>query len=225
MLFVREFLRRRGKLLTLIVGFLFSTVGALWALLVTDRIDGQIQRLGERRSEIGRQIGALNRLASEYFIANQQGDLIFILKVQPDARPDLAADIYSANLNDRSVPVVNMISELGVEEQVDAAGARAAYERLNADAAADPASAEKFWKVKDFEKGVIMTGQKRVFELVEDNDRLDRELRSKQSTQSLNHILAVLTAIIGSAVLVAANVITEAGPPDAVAADPVMPAG
>lgn len=89
----RAFLRRRGKLLTLIVGFLFSTVGALWALLVTDRLDGQIQKLGEEKAVIARQITALNRFASEYFIANQQGDLIYMLKVQPDANQDLAARI------------------------------------------------------------------------------------------------------------------------------------
>lgn len=41
------------------------------------------------------------------------------------------------------------------------------------------------------------------------NNELDRSLLAKQAAQSRNHILAVLTAILGSAVLLAANVIVE----------------
>lgn len=48
------------------------------------------------------QITTLNRIASEYFIANQQGDLIFILALQPGANRDLAADIYQGNMLDRN---------------------------------------------------------------------------------------------------------------------------
>ena len=210
---MRAFLRRRGKLLTLIVGFLFSTVGALWALLVTDRLDGQIQKLGEEKAVIARQITALNRFASEYFIANQQGDLIYMLKVQPDANQDLAARIYLGNLSDRRTPVNNMIAELGFEQQIDAAGPYATYKTLFDELLANPNDEPKYWGVKTFEKQTITKGQDRALELVEASAGIDRDLRAKQSTQSINHVLAVLTAIVGSAVLVAANVISETDQP------------
>lgn len=209
---MRAFLRRRGKLLTLIVGFLFSTVGALWALLVTDRLDGQIEKLGEQKSTIARQVTALNRFASEYFIANQQGDLIYMLKVQPDVNQDLAGRIYLGNLSDRRTPVNNMIAELGLEQQLDPAATYGEYKKISAELLADPNDEAKYWEVKTFEKKTIMQGQQRALELVDASNDIDRDLRSKQATQSLNHILAVLTAIIGSAVLVAANVITETDP-------------
>ena len=209
---MRAFLLRRGKLVTLIVGFLFSTVGALWALLVTDRLDGQIQRLGDEKAAISRDVNALNRYASEYFIANQQGDLIYMLKVQPDGNRDVASRIYLGNLSDRRTPVTNMINELGLEQQLDAGTTYAAYKKAFEELIDDPDNEEKYWGVKLFEKKLIQQGQNRALELVDANNELDRQLRSKQSTQSINHIMAVLTAIIGSAVLVAANVISETDP-------------
>lgn len=218
---MRAFLRRRGKLVTLIIGFLFSTVGALWALLVTDRLDGQIQKLGEQKSVVARQVGALNRFASEYFIANQQGDLIYMLKVQPDVNRDLAARIYLGNLSDRRTPVSNMIAELGLEQQLDPDTTYSAYKKIFEELLADPNDEAKYWEVKTFEKKTITLGQERALELVETNNDIDRDLRSKQATQSLNHVLAVLTAIIGSAVLVAANVITEPDPAQAVGTEAV----
>lgn len=209
---MRAFLLRRGKLVTLIVGFLFSTVGALWALLVTDRIDGQIQALGDEKATISSQVTALNRSASEYFIANQQGDLIYILKLQSNANRDLASLIYRGNLKDRQTPVTNMIAELGKEQQLDPDATYRTYTKINQDASDDPNDPDKYAAVKLFEKKLITQGQQRALELVDVSNDLDRQLRSKQSAQSLNHIMAVLTAIIGSAVLVAANVITETDP-------------
>ena len=208
-LVVREFFSRRGKLIALVVGFLFSTVGALWALLVTDRLDIQIQKINEQKSATAGQITALNRFASEYFIPNQQGDLIYMLNVQPDVNQDLATRIYLGNLSDRRTPVRNMIAELGLENQLDADATYAAYRKLSDDLNDDPNNEQKYWGVKLFEKKLITQGQDRALKLVDVNNGLDRDLRAKQSTQSLNHIMAVLTAIMGSAVLVAANVIAE----------------
>ncbi len=194
--------------MALFVGFLFSTVGALWGLVVTDRLDAQIQDLGEQKSVNASQITTLNRIASEYFIANQQGDLIFILALQPGANRDLAADIYQGNMLDRATPVRNMIGELALEQQLDFRQTYDAYTKLNDEARAH-LTFSNFMQVKKFESDVIMKGQNRVPELVKVNNELDRSLLAKQAAQSRNHILAVLTAILGSAVLLAANVIVE----------------
>lgn len=205
---MRAFLRRRGKLLALFVGFLFSTVGALWALLVTDRLDARIQRLGEQKSVNASQITTLNRIASEYFIANQQGDLIFLLALQPGANRGLASDVYQGNMLDRATPVRNMIAELALEHQLDYRQTYDAYTRLNDQARSD-LTFSNFMNVKKFESDVIMQGQNRVPDLVKANNDVDRSLLATQAAQSRNHVLAVLTAIIGSAVLLAANVVVE----------------
>lgn len=222
---MHAFLRRRGKLLTLVVGFLFSAVGALWALLVTDRLDGQIQQLGAQKAEIAGQIALLNGYASDWFMLNQQGDLIFMLKLGPDVDRELAADIYKANISDRGVPVREMISELGREQQLDPDKVNAEYRALSQGFQASPGDLEKWVDLKIFEKKTIVQGQGRALALAKESVGIDTDLRSKQRTQSLNHVMAVLTAIIGSAVLVAANAITEIAPPDTGAAEGLAAGG
>lgn len=221
---MRSFLQRYGKPLTLIFGFLFSTMGALWALLVTDRLDAQIQQLADQKSTNASQITTLNRLASEYFIANQQGDLIFILTLQPGTNRELAGDIYKGNILDRATPVQNMIGELALERQLDFRPTYDRYTTLNETARAE-LTFENFMRLKQFESEVIMQGQSRVPELVKANNELDRELLAKQAAQSRNHVMAVLVAILGSAVLLAANLITERAPPATSASSGPLPPG
>jgi len=223
---VRAFLRRRGKLLTLIVGFTFSAIGALWALLVTDRLDGQIQQLGAQKAAIAGHIVALNSCASDWFLQNTQGDLIFALKfLGSDVDQDLIANIRRANIFDRSGPVNNMITELGQQQQIEMGRVEDDYLKFQKDFYEDQGSLEKFLDLKIFEKKMIRQGQERARALVEESTRIDTELRSKQRTQSLNHVMAVLTAIIGSAVLLAANAITELAPTDTGAAEGPAPGG
>lgn len=208
---MRTMLVRHGKLIALVAGFLFSAIGALWALLVTDRIDSQIQQLADARAVAVRQIETLNRLASEYFIANQQGDLIFIMAAQPGADRELASDIYQGNILDRAIPVQNMIGELALQGQLDFQQVYGSYQRLNEDTRRN-FTFTNFMGLKQMESEVIQRGQRRVPELVDLNSEIDRQLNAKKAAQSRNHVLGVLTAVIGSAVLLAANVITQRTP-------------
>ena len=50
------------------------------------------------RAILTHQIERLNTLSSEYFLANQQGDMIFILSLQDNARADVAALVHKANI-------------------------------------------------------------------------------------------------------------------------------
>lgn len=202
---------RHGKLIALVAGFLFSAMGALWALLVTDRIDAQIQQLSDARAVTARQIEALNQLASEYFIANQQGDLIFIMAAQSGADRDIASDIYQGNILDRATPVQNMIGELAMQGQLDFQQVYGAYQRLNEETRRN-FTFTNFMSLKKMESEVIQQGQRRVPELLDVNSAIDRQLNARKAAQSRNHVLGVLTAIVGSAVLLAANVITQRSP-------------
>lgn len=199
---------RYGKLVALIAGFVFSAIGALWALLVTDRLDAEIQQIADTRAQITRQVEALNRMAGEYFIANQQGDLIFITASQPGADRELASSIYQGNILDRATPVRNMIAELAMQKQLDFRQTYDAYTALNDDTRKN-FTFENFMRLKQMEAEVIMKGQQRVPELLDINDDLDGRLTATKARQSRNHVAGVLTAIFGSAVLLAANVITE----------------
>lgn len=205
---MRALLLRHGKLIALVAGFFFSALGALWALLVTDRLDSRIEYLSDSRSVIARQVELLNRTAGEYFIANQQGDLIFIMANQSGADKDLASSIYQGNVLDRATPVRNMIGELAMQKQLDFRQTYDAYMALNEETRKN-FTFGNFMRLKQMEAEVIMKGQQRVPELLDMSAEIDRELAATKSKQSRNHVLGVLTAIIGSAVLLAANVISE----------------
>jgi hypothetical protein len=125
------FLSRRAKTISLIGGFLFATLGPLWSFLVVERLSEQERPLANVKADVHRQIQSLNTLASEYFIANQQGDLVFILAQQENARQDLASLIYKGNVIDRATPVRNMIGALAAAGQLDYRSTYNAYERLN----------------------------------------------------------------------------------------------
>lgn len=66
-------LSRNAKLIALVVGFMFATLGTLWSFLVTDSLSAETARLSDARAELIREMDSLNSIASEYFIANQQG--------------------------------------------------------------------------------------------------------------------------------------------------------
>lgn len=205
---MRTFFAEHGKAIALLFGFLFSTVGALWALLVTDNLSSQIQQLADTRSANSTAIDRLNRLQSEYFIANQQGDLIFVLSAQAAANDDLVADLLKGNMLDRAAPVRNMLGELALERQLVYDSEMGAYNQLNDQVRAN-LTAAGFRAVKAKEQEIISKGQARVPELMKQNAEIDRTLNAKQAQQSRNHILGVTMAIIGSVVLLAANLVTE----------------
>lgn len=223
--FLRSLISRHGKLIALIAGFLFSTMGALWALLVIDRLDSEIRTLNDQRAVNGVQIDTLNRTAGEYFIANQQGDLIFVLAQQPGANRELTGPVYQGNMLDRSTPVFTMIGELGLEKQLDYQTVHDTYVAMNDEARANLTLAN-FMKLKQFEQQIISQGQARVPELLKANTELDRRLNDTKARQNRNHVLGVLTAIMGSAVLLLANVIAERKVAGEVAAEePPAPRG
>ncbi len=127
---------------------------------------------------------------------------------QSGADRELASSIYQGNILDRATPVRNMIAELALEKQIDFRVTYDAYMALNEETRKN-FTFGNFMRLKQMEAGVIMKGQQRVPELLDINSELDRELAATKSRQSRNHVLGVLTAIIGSAVLLAANVISE----------------
>lgn len=224
------FLRKRAKVIALVAGFLFSTLGTLWALLVTDKLDSQIQQIAGTRTANAVQIDRLQRLASEYFMSNQQGDLIFIMGLQPGADRELAASVYRGNILDRANPVRDMIRALGEESQLDIERTYTTYRTLN-EQAKQNFTLENFTRLKDNEREIIMQGQARADDLAKENAGLDQLLRAKQSQQSRNNVLGVLAAIVGSTVLLAANLLgekpgieTSAGDLPTEAAPPAPPA-
>lgn len=202
------FLARNAKLFALIGGFVFATLGTLWSFLVTDNLSGEIQRLANAKQDIAAQVETLDKLASEYFMLNQQGDLIFMTAQRSDANPEVARLIYQGNLLDRAAPVRNMLGALALQKQLDYAQSYGAYEKLN-DAARANLTFENYTQLKQAESDIISKGQARIPVLVNAKLELDKALNEKQAEQARNRLIGLVAAILGSAMLLGANVLAE----------------
>jgi len=201
------FLFSRAKIISLIGGFLFATGGGAWSYQIVDRLSERVKELSNAKSRLAEEIQKLNTIASEYFIANQQGDLIFILAEQGNARRDLAALIYKGNVLDRATPVRNMIGALALAKELEYRQTYGAYEKLNEQARADFSFAN-FSKLKLVEQEIISKGQQRVPRLLNQSFEIDKELHALEATQKQNRLLGFLASIFGSLLLLSANLTT-----------------
>lgn len=58
-------LSRCAKTISLIAGFLFAILGALWSFLVVERLSEQARALANAKADVNRKIQSLNTLASD----------------------------------------------------------------------------------------------------------------------------------------------------------------
>jgi hypothetical protein len=199
---------RISRILTLIGGSVSAVVGILWSLFYVDRLTDEAHVLADLRDEIGKRMQSINAAASEYFIANQQGDLIFILAGQGNARQDLAALIYKGNMLDRATPVRNMIGGLAIARQLDYRQTYDAFEALNA-AARQNLSAETFFAVKRREKEIIEQGQTLAGTLLTQQFEVSKALNANDAAQHRARVIGGALSIASTLLLLIATVITK----------------
>ena len=201
-------LSRHAKSISLVGGFLFGTVGALWSFVVVDRLSDELKQLSAAKAELVKEMQSLNSIASEYFLANQQGDLIFILAQQGNARPDIARLIYQGNILDRATPVRNMIGALAIARQLDYRHAYGIYEKLNDETRAN-LSFENYTKLKDVERVILKKGQERVPLLLNASFDKDKAIRAAEERQKRNRVIGLVSSSFGNLLLLLANLISK----------------
>ena len=199
-----KLLSRYAKSIALIAGFIFGVIGSLWSFVVVDRLGEEQRQLSNVKADVTRQIQSLNSTASDYFVANQQGDLIFILAQQDSARRDVAGLVYKANLLDRATPVRNMIGALVLAKQLDYRQTYDAYEKLNDETRAN-FTADNYFKLKEVEKDLIAKGQARVSALLDNQAVIDNAINANEAAQNQNRILGLITSNLGALLLLLAN--------------------
>lgn len=202
-------LSRNAKRISLIGGFVFGTVGALWSFVFVDRQNEEVKRLSDHKADLARQVQSLNNIAYDYFIANQQGDLIYVLAQQGNARQDVASLVYKGNLLDRATPVRNMLGALAIARLLDYRQSYDAYEKINDAARADPGSFEKFARLKQVEKNIITAGQERVPRLLNEMFETDKAINGAEAAQKRNRALGLVSSIFGSFLLLLANLLAD----------------
>ncbi len=202
---------RYAKQIPLVAGFIFGVIGSVWSFVVVGRHAEELKHLSEQKARVNSQVQSLGNIASEYFIANQQGDLIFVLAQQGAARRDVAGLIYKGNLLDRATPVRNMIGALAIAKEVDYRQTYGAYEKLN-DAARLNLTAELFFELKQMEKEIIAKGQERVPVLINKGFEIDQNIAVLEAAQKTNHAIGLASSILGSFLLLLANLIAKRSP-------------
>ena len=203
-----QFWYRYGKAVSLIGGFVSTLVGIAWSFLVASALDSHSRGLVEHRADLIRQIDHFRAASSEYFLANQQGDLVFILSQQDNARAEIAAQMHRANLLDRETPVRNMITELALARELDYRQTYDAYEKQNAQLRAEFTLAN-FQRLKQTEKEIIVRGQDRAGRLVGEVLAAERDLAANDVKQKRGRLLGFSASIIGSFLLLLTNLTTE----------------
>jgi cell fate (sporulation/competence/biofilm development) regulator YlbF (YheA/YmcA/DUF963 family) len=201
---------RYAKSIALVTGFLFGTLGAAWSFVFDDRQNEELRRLSDAKADLVMQMDSLNSIASDYFIANQQGDLIFLLAQQENARQDLAMLIYEGNTLDRATPVRNMIGALALANQLNYQQTYGAYEKLNEETRAN-LSFENFIELKQVEQSIILQGQERVPLLLDSIFELDQAINANRATQQRNRVIGLISSVFGNLLLLSANLVAESG--------------
>jgi cell fate (sporulation/competence/biofilm development) regulator YlbF (YheA/YmcA/DUF963 family) len=196
-------LSRYSKALALVLGFLFTVIGSVWSYIYVDHSNSDLARLREQRADKIKQIESINRAAYDYFIANQQADLIYLVS-QATNGTELSSLLLRGNLLDRAAPVRSMIGALAIANQLDYRAKYDEYEGLNDDARKN-LDIEKYNKVKSAERTVVQQGQSYAANLQMSMGALDQQIRVIESKSAQQRFLGIVAALFGSLLLLAAN--------------------
>ena len=201
-------LNRPAKVISMVGGIALTILSAAWSFFFASKLSGEIKQMTDFKADLTRQVETINLNAYSYFIANQQGDLIFILAQQGNARKDIVSLIYKGNMLDRATPVRNMIGALAIAKQLSYRQTYDAYEKLN-DEARTNLTFENFTKLKRVEKTLIEQGQERVPLLLNILYNTDRAISANEAKQKMYGMIGFIGIVFGNSLLLFANIITR----------------
>jgi hypothetical protein len=198
--FVPQHLKRLG----IVVGVVFSILGSVGTTLWIAPLHEHIKELSDFRDVSARHVAELANAESIYFMANQQGDLIFMLGLQTNSRPDLADKIYAGNLLDRATPIRNMIGALALAKALDYRATYDAYEKLN-QSARESLSFERYTAVKSFEREIVSKAETLIASLNMKVLSLEAQLNAAEASAKTRQVIAFVLTLLGTCSLLLAN--------------------
>jgi hypothetical protein len=213
-----KYVKRRAKPAGVICGFFFGSIGALWSYWFVDSAAEEMARLSRSIATAQAEVTAIGSAESDYFIANGQSDLIFVLAQQPDARREIVGKIYAGNMYDRATPIRNVIGVLAIAKLLDYRQTYDAYEALN-DVARQDAALASFVKLKEFERAIVQMAQQHVAELQQRIVRDTQALREIEQAQRSRSAIGVLCSVLGSLILLGTNLLAIQREPPAAPTD------
>ena len=103
-----------------------------------------------------------------------------------------------------------MIGALAIAKQLDYRQTYDAYEKLNVETRANLSFA-KFTKLKQVEKGIIVTGQERIPVLLTQLFEIDKAINAREAALKKNRVIGLISSILGTFLLLLVNLISEKG--------------
>jgi hypothetical protein len=194
------------RVLILVLGFVLGLVGTLGSFFFIDTLNDDVEDLNNQRNAATQEIDHLGRLALDYFIANQQGDLIFALALQESTNPEILSLIFQGNMLDRAQPVRNVIGALATAGLLDYTATYGEYEALN-DVARESGAFDDYVAVKAFEQAIVEQAQARVAELQLSLEPLQSDLSAAESRLRNRQQFMILLTSAGAFLLLLANLV------------------
>ncbi len=200
-------MRHRAKSATVILGFCFGSIGAIWSYWFEGSLGGERDKLTRAVDDGRADVQYLASASSDYFIANGQSDLIFMLSKSAVARADIAPLIYGGNLYDRATPIRNMIGALAIAKLLDYRQTYDAYEAMNT-LAREGADLASFMRLKTEEQRIVELAADRIAALEQQRIAQQQRLREIDKQASRQSMVGVFCSLIGSMVLMLANMMS-----------------
>lgn len=199
---------RMCKIVSITGGSVVSIIGILWSLIVVNSLSEDARKLKDNKDTLVKEVASINSASSEYFLANQQGDLIYVLAIQDSARKDIVKSLYQGNLLDRATPVRNMIGELAIARQLDYKETYNVYVKLN-DEARQTMDFTLYSQLKNQEKGLIEQGANLIPTLLEMQSQINMQLNANEAAQKSQRTISSMFSILGTLLLLLANLIVK----------------
>jgi len=200
---------RKLKTLSIVTGFASSLVGTLGAFLFVTSLNDEVQALRAARAAMSAQIEALNNAQMQYFMANQQGDMIFaLLHNAAPQRSAIAGLLFAGNVLDRATPIRNVMGALALAGQTDYQRSWSGYTQANEQARASGSLAD-YQQLKLQERAAVELGSAHVAALHQQIAAIDRKAGAIEASLQRRQTALIALTSFGAAVLLLANLLDE----------------
>ena len=200
---------RISKTASIVTGFLSSLAGTLGSFLFVNGLSTDLQMVRDQRAVMVAQVESLTNVQLQYYMANQQGDMIFALVHNPaQARSDVAALLFGGNVLDRATPMRNLIGALALAGKLDYAKTYAGYVQVNQQARDTGAMAD-YQKLKLLEQGALELGTAHIATLHQQIATADQNVAAIEASLRWRQAALIGLMSFGSAVLLLANLLDE----------------
>jgi hypothetical protein len=194
------------KSATLLLGFLSSLLGTVGSFVLVESLNRDIKALVEVRNATTHQIESISRMNEQYFVSNQQGDLIFVLAQDRAARNDVSDLLFKGSMLDRATPVRNLLGALAVAGKLDYRQTYAVYEQFN-DRARQSGQFIDYQRLKELERGLVETSSVHIAALHERLVAIGPQITQAEGALRTRQAMLITLSSFGAAVLLLANLL------------------